>query len=230
MAVGLRRLRPTCSRRSRSRSLCFCGTVVDSESPKSLVQDTQIPSDSGDDCAVWSLAPEDLEGAHRNVRLRFEELEFRANVEDQRPQGSETVDSLEYDLTAADSDTDSLAGASQMGTTESNGRAGQPSRRRLLLINGGIPIRCRGKASAESESEVEGVPSEDEVSEDNLSEEEEVVVSREEAESIPDILFVPQRRSMARGFASMDMVDLGQVYEVRALVMKSVPGFGAWRC
>ena len=60
--------------------------------------------------------------AHRNVRPSFKESESI-----QRPQGSNIVDALEYDLTAADSDTDSLlAGASQMGTTENTGRAGEP--------------------------------------------------------------------------------------------------------
>ena len=36
---------------------------------------------------------------------------------------------------------------------------------------------------------------------------------------------------MATGFESLDMVDLERVFEVRALVMKSVPGFikGAFR-
>ena len=44
-------------------------------------------------------------------------------------------------------------------------------------------------------------------------------------EPVQDILFVPERRSMAAGFESLDMVDLERVFEVRALVMKSVPGF-----
>ena len=109
--------------------------------------------------------------AHRKVRPRFEESESS-----QRPQGSNVVDALEYDLTAADSDTDSLlAGASQIGTTENTGRAGEPQE----VVVGQLRI-----------------PS-------NLSEEEEVL-PREESESIRDILFVPQRRSTARGFASLD--------------------------
>ena len=70
--------------------------------------------------------------------------------------------------------------------------------------------------SSKSESEGQGVSSEDEVGEDNQSEEE-VVVSKEDAEPIPDILFVPQRRSMARGFASLDSVDLEQVFEVNEI-------------
>ena len=50
-------------------------------------------------------------------------------------------------------------------------------------------------------------------------------------EPVQDILFVPERRSMATGFESLDMVDFERVFEVRALVMKSVPGFmkGAFR-
>ena len=136
--------------------------------------------------------------AHRNVRPSFKESESN-----QRPQGSNIVDALEYDLTAADSDTDSLlAGASKMGTTENIGRAGEQQE----VVAGQLRI-----------------PS-------NLSEEE--VLPRGESEFIRDILFVPQRRSMAPGFASLDMVELEeQVYEVRALAMKSVPNFvkGAFR-
>ena len=43
--------------------------------------------------------------------------------------------------------------------------------------------------------------------------------------------FLPQRGCLARGFASLDMVDLEHVFEVRALVGKSVPKFmsGAFR-
>ena len=82
----------------------------------------------------------------------------------------------------------------------------------------------------EPESEAEGCPSEQESLEDNESEqaaEEDI----ECGEPVQDILFVPERRSMATGFESLDMVDLERVFEVRALVMKSVPGFmkGAFR-
>ena len=41
----------------------------------------------------------------------------------------------------------------------------------------------------------------------------------------PDFPFLPQRGCLARGFASLDMVDLEHVFEFRALVMKSVPKF-----
>ena len=47
----------------------------------------------------------------------------------------------------------------------------------------------------------------------------------EDREPVLDIFFIPQRRSMATGFISLDVVDLEQVFEVRALVVKSVPGF-----
>ena len=136
LSVHFRRLRP---RRSQSRSHGVRGTVVDTESPHSLIQDAKIPSDREDDSLVPSgvvyqnESLEDFEGAHRNVRPRFEESESS-----QRPQGSNIVDALDDDLTAADSDTDSLAGASQMGTTENNSRAGEPSRRSLLLVNSGF--------------------------------------------------------------------------------------------
>ena len=66
------------------------------------------------------------------------------------------------------------------------------------------------------ESEAEGCPSEQESLEDNESEqaaEEEDVECRE---PIQDILFVPERRSMATGFESLDMVDFERVFEVRA--------------
>ena len=72
--------------------------------------------------------------------------------------------------------------------------------------------------SEESEREVARGPSERESCEDNQSEhgdEEEEVYT----------FFVLQRRSIATGFASLDVVDLDQVFEVRALVMKSVSRF-----
>ena len=83
----------------------------------------------------------------------------------------------------------------------------------------------------EPESEAEGCPSEQESLEDDESEQAAEEEDIECGEPVQDILFVPKRRSMATGFESSDMVDLKRVFEVRALVMKSVPGFmkGAFR-
>ena len=46
-----------------------------------------------------------------------------------------------------------------------------------------------------------------------------------------DVLFVPHARVSTAGFASLDEVDLAEVFEVRACVMKSIPKFmrGAYR-
>ena len=69
-----------------------------------------------------------------------------------------------------------------------------------------------------------GCPSEQEFGKTIRSEQagEEQVECRE---PIQDTLFLPERRSMATGFESLDMVDLEKVFEERAFVMKSVPGF-----
>ena len=40
-----------------------------------------------------------------------------------------------------------------------------------------------------------------------------------------DLIFVPHSRAMAAGFRSLDEVNLEDVFEVRALVMKSIPKF-----
>ena len=59
----------------------------------------------------------------------------------------------------------------------------------------------------------------------------EVVGEGDEAEVMQDLLLVPQRRTMSQGFASLDCVNLEEVFQVRALVMKTVPMFmrGAFR-
>ena len=46
-----------------------------------------------------------------------------------------------------------------------------------------------------------------------------------------DVLYVPHARDSTAGFASLDEVDLAEVFEVRACVMKSIPKFmrGAYR-
>ena len=130
-----------------------------------------------------------------------------------------------FDLTIADSDTDSAAEV-EAPRPPNHGRVS----RKLVLVSG--TQQEGGEVSAqESEGEEEGCPSEQEILEDNQSEqagEEEQVECRE---PIQDTLFLPERRSMATGFESLDMVDLEKVFEVRALVMKSVPGFmkGAFR-
>ena len=110
-----------------------------------------------------------------------------------------------FDLTIADSDTDSIA---EVESPRPQNHA------RVSREGGEVSVQ-------ESESEEEGCPSEQEIVEDNQSEqaEEEQV---ECGEPVQDILFLPERRSMATGFESL---DVEKVFEVRALVMKSVPGF-----
>ena len=59
---------------------------------------------------------------------------------------------------------------------------------------------------------------------------EEVVREGDEVEVMQDLL-LPQRRTMSQGFASLDCVNLEEVFQVRAPVMKTVPMFmrGAFR-
>ena len=40
-----------------------------------------------------------------------------------------------------------------------------------------------------------------------------------------DVLYVPHARASTAGFASLDEVDLAEVFEVRACVMKSIRKF-----
>ena len=44
-----------------------------------------------------------------------------------------------------------------------------------------------------------------------------------EEELNEDLLFTPQTRAMSNGFEGLDEVSLGEVFEVRAQVMKTVP-------
>ena len=46
-----------------------------------------------------------------------------------------------------------------------------------------------------------------------------------EEELNEDLLFTPQTRAMSNGFEGMDEVSLGDVFEVRAQVMKTVSNF-----
>ena len=46
-----------------------------------------------------------------------------------------------------------------------------------------------------------------------------------EEELNEDLLFTPQTRAMSNGFEGLDEVSLGEVFEVRAQVMKTVPNF-----
>ena len=125
-----------------------------------------------------------------------------------------------FDLTMADSDTESV----EVPPPQNHGRV----LRKLVLVSGTQQVEVPAK---ESESEAEGCPSEQESLEDDQSEKAAEEEDGECREPVQDIVFVPQRRSMAAGFESLDMVDLERVFEVRALVMKSVPGFmkGAFR-
>ena len=53
----------------------------------------------------------------------------------------------------------------------------------------------------------------------------------EQVDSRGAVLFVPEEIGMRRGLESLDMVDIAEVFSVRAVVMKSVPRFlaGAFR-
>ena len=46
-----------------------------------------------------------------------------------------------------------------------------------------------------------------------------------EEELHEDLLFTPQTRAMSNDFEGLDEVSLGEVFEVRAQVMKTVPNF-----
>ena len=46
-----------------------------------------------------------------------------------------------------------------------------------------------------------------------------------EEELNKDLLFTPQTRAMSNGFEGLDEVSLGELFEVRAQVMKTVPNF-----
>ena len=69
------------------------------------------------------------------------------------------------------------------------------------------------------------------VEEDQSDCSEEVVGEGDEADVMQDLLLVPQRRTMSEVFASLDCVNLEEVFQVRAVVMKTVPMFmsGAFR-
>ena len=54
---------------------------------------------------------------------------------------------------------------------------------------------------------------------------EEVVGEGDEAEVMQDLLMALQRRTMSQGFASLDCVNLEEVFQVRVLVTKTVPMF-----
>ena len=114
--------------------------------------------------------------------------EWEPSPEHQHQPNSEIVNALEDDLTAADSDTDSLAEASKNGTRERDDHATQKRRRRLVLINRCFRPGAEGfVCTEESESDTEGFPSEDESCEEDQSEGEEIACAREEAEVAPDI-------------------------------------------
>ena len=51
------------------------------------------------------------------------------------------------------------------------------------------------------------------------------VVREEPEEEPPDLVFVLQTRAMAEGFRSLDEVVLEEVFEVKALVIKTTPKF-----
>ena len=53
----------------------------------------------------------------------------------------------------------------------------------------------------------------------------------EQVDSRGAVLFVPEEIGMRRGLESLDMVDIAEVFSIRAMVMKSVPRFlaGAFR-
>ena len=118
-----------------------------------------------------------------------------------------------FDLTMADSDTESAVGPA---TTKPRACSAEVGFGESGTQQVEVPTQ-------EPESEAEGCPSEHESLEDNESEQAAEEEDVECGEPFQDILFVPERRSMATGFESLDMVDLERVFEVRALVMKSVP-------
>ena len=100
-------------------------------------------------------------------------------------------------------------------------RTADPTRRKLVFS-----VRQQEDVGGDTSDDGEGEDiSEPEECEENQFE---PVDNREEVsdgEPMADLLFLPQRRSMAIGFASLDVVDLEQVFEIKALVMKAIPTF-----
>ena len=96
----------------------------------------------------------------------------------------------------------------------------------LVLINGGgtsMPDNTQDDWDSSEES-VDEEATHAEV-EDRMEEESdcsEVVREGDEAEVMEDLLLVPQRRTISQGFASLDCVNLEEVFQVRAPVMKTV--------
>ena len=212
-------------------------TAVDTENG-SFPPDAQV-QDSEEDVPVLSLSRSVPSGMERRPEFRlgtanrFEALTDEATssynvkkrVRDQdsqcaESQHNELLDVLAFDLTIEDTDTESVF--------EEKAIRNESTRRKLVFVNGTQQNSCDGEDT--SEGEVEDLVEHEEC-EENQSEPGEESEEGSDKELEPDLLFVPQRRSMTTGFASLDMVDLEQVFEIRALVMKSVPTFmkGAFR-
>ena len=98
-----------------------------------------------------------------------------------------------FDVTMADSDTKSA----EVPPPRVRGK--------LVLVSGAQQVEV---PTQEPESETKGCPLEQESLEDNESEQAAEEEDVECGEPVQDILFVPERRSMATGFESLDMVDL----------------------
>ena len=223
-----RRLRQCRSTRSRSRSPKFPATVVDT-GQSSWPPDAQV-QDSEEEVPVWSLRHHSSVPGQESFRTlnRFEALsdqgDSNRNVK-QRVQATESqenhlLDALAPDLTIEDTDTESMVEEEDIRT--------QPTRRKLVLVIGRQQEDVGGDTSDDSEGEDLSEPEE---CEENQSEPGDNREEVSDGEPIADLLFVPQRRSMAIGFASLDVVDLEQVFEVKALVMKAIPTLmkGAFR-
>ena len=103
--------------------------------------------------------------------------------------------------------------------------------RRLVLINGGgtsTPDYTQEDwESSEESGDEEETHAEVEARTANVEEDQSVCsedVVGEEAEVMQDLLLMLQRRTMSQG-SPVNCVNLEEVFEVRALVMKAVPMF-----
>ena len=115
------------------------------------------------------------------------------------------LDALAFDLTIEDTDTESVV--------EEKAIRNEPTRRKLVLVNS-TQQGISDVGEHTSEGEVEDL-SEHEECEENQSEPGEEREEGSDREFEPDILFVPQRRSMTTGFASLDVVDLNRCLRSR---------------
>ena len=162
----------------------------------------------------------------------------------------EVVQALEFDLTRADSSVSSESPgprrrarhrpvlvdfSESLVSPRKQSQVATRLNRRLTLVNGRQDVEAglsfEPPEECNSESNTASIRDEEEIEGEVAQSEVETMTEVVEVEPIQDFLFVPQRRAMSAGFASLDVINLPDVFEVRAAVMKTVPMFmrGAYR-